>query len=214
MRSRASRAPQETPHPGQGTAWPRLPATPTRGSSGPPPTSPDQVPKDLLGLAQPHRAPEGRRQHPRVPAHRQPPWSVTARPRDGGPRSRSGLSGPSVPARATHQEPRRASKRLCLRLRRSVDKEKVRDFLPLTCDSWSGRLDLNQRPLGPETMHLVECNPSRSGRQVSIRPVTCGYASTRGFRGVLSHPTRIRLFRSSPGHLPVKLPVRRRGSGI
>ena len=53
-------------------------------------------------------------------------------------------------------------------------------------------------------------NSSRSGRQVSIRPVTCGYASTRGFRGVLSHPTRIRLFRSSPGHLP----VRRRGSGI
>ena len=45
VRSRASRAPQGTPHSGQGTAWPRLLATPARGSSGPPPTSPDQVPK-------------------------------------------------------------------------------------------------------------------------------------------------------------------------
>ena len=35
-------------------------------------------PRDLPGLAQPHRAPEERRQHPRVPAHTQPPWSVTA----------------------------------------------------------------------------------------------------------------------------------------
>ena len=33
---------------------------------------------DLPGLAQPHRALEERRQHPRVPAHQQPPWSVTA----------------------------------------------------------------------------------------------------------------------------------------
>ena len=43
VRSRASRTPQGTPHSGQGTAWPRLLATLTWSSSGPPSTSPDQV---------------------------------------------------------------------------------------------------------------------------------------------------------------------------
>ena len=45
VRSRASRAPQGTPHSGQGTAWPRLSATLTWSSSGPPSTSSNQVPK-------------------------------------------------------------------------------------------------------------------------------------------------------------------------
>lgn len=40
-------------------------------------------------------------------------------------------------------------------------KKKVRDFLPLTCDFWSGRLDLNQRPLGPEPSALPNCATSR-----------------------------------------------------
>ena len=84
------------------------PGHPGAGLVGASPDLPGPGPGDLPGLARPHRAPEGRRRHPRVPAHRQPPWSVTARPQDGGPRSRSGFSGPSVLARATHQKPRGA----------------------------------------------------------------------------------------------------------
>ena len=54
------------------------PGHPGAGLVGTPLDLLEPGPRDLPGLAQPHRAPEERRQHPRVPAHRQPPWSVTA----------------------------------------------------------------------------------------------------------------------------------------
>ena len=39
---------------------------------------PGPGPRDLPGLAQPHRSPEERGEHPRVPTHTQPHWVVTA----------------------------------------------------------------------------------------------------------------------------------------
>ena len=53
MRSRASCTPQGTPHSGQGIAWPRLLATLTWSSSGPPSTSSNQVPETSQASSSP-----------------------------------------------------------------------------------------------------------------------------------------------------------------
>ena len=58
----------------------------------------------------------------------------------------------------------------------------------LSC-SWSGRLDLNQRPLGPEKVPALKDRLYRSGRQVTFRYLTCGFVSPERFRRVLSLPS-------------------------
>ena len=71
-----------------------------------------------------------------------------------------------------------------------VERKKVAGVLPATSScAWSGRLDSNQRPHGPEIVPALKDRLYRSGRQVTFRYLTCSFVSIDRFRRVLSLPS-------------------------
>ena len=89
--------------------------------------------------------------------------------------------------------------------------------MPLTCDFWSGRLDSNQRPHGPEPCALPNCATSRWCHMLPLREAHPGAyvrPSANSHRPSVdfTQTGRVALFRaktiSFSGQFPVELPVK------